>query len=153
MDDRPPARAGETALSPERKRDRPRATKEEGARGGTMGFPTLRPLAVMVSRSRRLATALLLLGFGFVLLIPNWLVLPPDDENLSKEIVGTVFQSRELFSGRYPFWDPWLGFGVPEPLSQTLVFHPFVVLAEVLSLGAAIGALYQLQIWVGVVAV
>lgn len=49
-------------------------------------------------------TALLLLGFGFLLLLPNWLALPPDDENLSKEIVGTVFQSKELFAGHYPFW-------------------------------------------------
>jgi hypothetical protein len=97
--------------------------------------------------------ALLLLGFGVVLLIPNWLVLPPDDENLSKEILSTVFQSREIFSGRYPFWDPWVAFGVPQPPSQTLVFHPFVVLVELLPLGVAIGALYQLQVWIGVLSV
>src|SRR5438445_706387 len=47
----------------------------------------------------RSVTSLLLLGFGFILLIPTWLVLPPDDENLSKEILSTVFQSRQLFSG------------------------------------------------------
>jgi hypothetical protein len=101
----------------------------------------------------RSVTALLLLGFGFVILIPTWLVLPPDDENLSKEIVGTVFQSRQIFSGRYPFWDPWVAFGVPEPLSQTLVFHPFILLVELLPLGAAIAALYQLQVWIGIVSV
>lgn len=101
----------------------------------------------------RWVTAALLLGFGFLVLIPTWLVLPPDDENLSKEIVGTVFQSRALFSGHYPFWNPWVAFGVPEPLSQTLVFHPFLVLVEILPLGAAIGALYQLQLWIGILAV
>ncbi len=103
--------------------------------------------------SRRSVTALLLFGFGFVVLIPTWLVLPPDDENLSKEIVSTVFQSREIFSGRYSFWDPWVAFGVPEPRSQTLVFHPFVLLVELLPLGAAIGALYQLQVWIGILSV
>jgi hypothetical protein len=98
-------------------------------------------------------TALLLLGFGFVLLIPTWLVLPPDDENLFKEILSTVFQSQQIFSGRYPFWDPWVAFGVPEPLSQTLVFHPFVVLVDLLPLGVAIASLYQLQVWIGIVSV
>jgi hypothetical protein len=98
-------------------------------------------------------TALLLLAFGFVVLVPIWLVLPPDDENLSKEILTTVFQSRELFSGHYPFWDPFVAFGMPEPRSQALIFHPFLVLVELLPLGAAIGALYQLQLWIGILAV
>lgn len=104
------------------------------------------------SRARPL-TALALLGFGFLVLLPNWLALPPDDENLSKEIVGTVFQSRAIFSGHYPFWNPWVAFGVPEPLSQTLVFHPFLLFVEILPLAAAIGAFYQLQMWIGLLAV
>ena len=37
---RPSARGGETALSPERKSQPPRAAKKEGARGGTLGSPT-----------------------------------------------------------------------------------------------------------------
>jgi hypothetical protein len=98
-------------------------------------------------------TAFLLLGLGFVVLVPIWLVLPPDDENLSKEIMTTVFQSREIFSGHYPFWDPWVAFGMPEPRSQALIFHPFLVLVELLPLGAAIGAVYQLQLWIGILAV
>ena len=106
--------------------------------------------AVLEGRS---ATALLLLGFGFILMIPTWLVLPPDDENLSKEIVSTVFQSKEIFSGRYPFWDPWIGFGTPQPPTQTLIFHPFLVLVELLPLGVAIGAFYQLQMWIGILSV
>src|SRR6266508_299502 len=40
LERKPAARGGETVLSPERKSDPPRATKE-GARGGTMGSPTL----------------------------------------------------------------------------------------------------------------
>jgi hypothetical protein len=99
------------------------------------------------------AATFLLLGFGFLVLLPNWIALPPDDENLSKEIVGTVFQSKALFSGHYPFWNPWVAFGVPEPLSQTLVFHPFLLFVEILPLSAAIGAFYQLQMWIGLLAV
>ena len=106
-----------------------------------------------MSLGGRAATAFLLLGFGFVVLVPNWLALQPDDENLSKEIVGTVFQSKAVFSGHYPFWNPWVAFGVPEPLSQTLVFHPFLLFVELLPLGAAIGAFYQLQMWIGLLAV
>jgi hypothetical protein len=34
------ARGGETALSPERKRESHSATAKEGVRGGTMGSPT-----------------------------------------------------------------------------------------------------------------
>lgn len=101
----------------------------------------------------RRATTLLLLGFGVLVLLPNWIALPPDDENLSKEIVGTVFQSKAIFSGHYPFWNPWVAFGVPEPLSQTLNFHPFLLFVEILPLSAAIGAFYQLQMWIGLLAV
>jgi hypothetical protein len=90
------------------------------------------------------------MAFGFVLLVPTWLVLPPDDEDLPKEVLSTVFQSRELLSGRYPFWYPWVGFGVPQPPVLTLVFHPFMVFVQLLPLGAAIGALYQLQVWIGI---
>jgi hypothetical protein len=98
-------------------------------------------------------TTILLLGFGFLVLIPTWLVLPPDDEDLSKEIVSTVFQSKEVFSGSYPFWDPFVAFGVPQPPAQALAFHPFVVFVELLPLGTAIGALYQLQMWIGILSV
>jgi hypothetical protein len=101
----------------------------------------------------RWAWPLLLLGFGVVVLIPTWIVLPPDDENLSKEILTTVFSSREIFSGHYPFWDPFVAFGTPEPRSQALIFHPFLLFVEVLPLGAAIAAVYQLQLWIGILSV
>jgi hypothetical protein len=96
---------------------------------------------------------LALLAFGFLVLIPTWIALPPDDENLSKEILTTVFSSRELFSGHYPFWDPFVAFGTPEPRSQALIFHPFLLFVEILPLGAAIGAVYQLQLWIGILSV
>jgi hypothetical protein len=102
-----------------------------------------------VVRSRWLSL-LLLLGFCVVLLIPTWLVLPPDDENLPKEVLSTFFQSRQIFSGHYAFWDPWVAFGVPEPRSQTLIFHPFMLFVQLFSLGFALGAYYQLQLWIGV---
>jgi hypothetical protein len=103
-------------------------------------------------RSRWLAPVLLL-AFGVILLLPVWLVLPLDDENLSKEVLSTVFQSRQIFSGNYAFWDPWIAFGVPEPRSQTLIFHPFLVFVQLFSLGTALGAFYQLQLWIGVLSV
>jgi hypothetical protein len=94
-----------------------------------------------------------LLAFGVVLLLPVWLVLPLDDENLSKEVLSTVFQSKQIFSGNYAFWDPWIAFGVPEPRSQTLIFHPFFVFVQLFSLGTALGAFYQLQLWIGLLSV
>jgi hypothetical protein len=97
--------------------------------------------------------ASLLLLAGVVILIPTWLVLPPDDEDFYKEIAATVYQSNEVFSGRYPFWDPLVGFGVPQPLSQTLVFHPFLFLVQITSVGTAIGIFYQLQIWIGILSI
>ncbi len=101
----------------------------------------------------RLLTTLLLGCFGTLILIPTWVILPPDDEGLFKEITATVFQSKALFSGHYPFWNPLPGFGLPQPLSQSLFFHPFILFAQFLPLGVAIGALYQLQIWIGVFSV
>ena len=105
-----------------------------------------------VVRSRWL-TFLLLLGFCVLLLIPTWIVLPPDDENLPKEVLSTFFQSRQIFSGHYAFWDPWVAFGVPEPRSQTLIFHPFMLFVQLLPLGVALGAYYQLQVTIGVLSV
>lgn len=105
------------------------------------------------SLSGRWTAPLLLLAFGVVLLIPVWIVLPLDDENLQKEVLSTVFQSRQIFSGHYAFWNPWVAFGVPEPRSQTLIFHPFFVFVQLFSLGTALGAFYQLQLWIGLLSV
>src|SRR5438105_15799382 len=87
------------------------------------------------------------------MLIPIWLYLPPDDEGLWIEVGPTVFQGRQRFAGHYPLWDPFVGFGVPYPLSETLVFHPFLVLADLLPLAIALGLLYQMQLWIGLLAV
>src|SRR6476619_6874965 len=95
----------------------------------------------------------LVLALGFVLLIPIWLYLPPDDEGLWIEVAPTVFQGKQLVHGHYPLWDPFVGLGVPYPLSETLVFHPFLLLAGLLPLSLALGILYQLQLWVGLVSV
>jgi hypothetical protein len=100
-----------------------------------------------------LLDAAILLVLGLVVLVPTWLVLPPDDEDLSKEIVATVIQSKALFSGHYPFWNPIQAFGVPQPLSQSLIYHPFLLFAEIFPLATAIAAFYQFQLWVGVFAV
>jgi hypothetical protein len=115
----------------------------------TAGVP---PARRILGRTALLDVSLLLLG-GAVILIPTWLVLPPDGENLYREISTTVYQSNEVFSGRYPFWYPLVGFGVPQPLNQTLIFHPFLLLVQIFSVGTAIAAMYQLQVWIGVLSI
>ena len=112
-----------------------------------------RPLPAGLRLGGRWTTPLLLLGFSAVLLIPIWLALPPDDENLPKEVLSTFFQSRQIFSGHYAFWDPWVAFGVPEPRSQTLIFHPFMLFVQLFPLGFALGAFYQLQLCIGIFSV
>jgi hypothetical protein len=103
-------------------------------------------------RSRVLVPAGIAL-LAIVVLIPNWIVLPPDDEGLNVEIASTAYQARQLFSGNWPLWDPTLAFGVPQPASETLIFHPFLVLTHVFSTATALGLFYQLQLLVGVFAV
>lgn len=108
------------------------------------------------TRSLRLSRVLVPVGIallGVLVLIPNWIVLPPDDEGLNLEISTTAYQARQLFSGNWPLWDPTLGFGVPQPASETLIFHPFLVLAHVFSMATALGLFYQLQLLIGVFAV
>jgi hypothetical protein len=108
------------------------------------------------TRSLHLSRVLVPAGialFGVLVLIPNWIVLPPDDEGLNVEISSTAYQARQLFSGNWPLWDPTLGFGVPQPASETLIFHPFLVLTHVFSTATALGLFYQLQLLIGLFAV
>lgn len=92
-----------------------------------------------------------LLLLGVVVLIPTWIVLPADDEGLFTTIAPTVFEAKHLFT--YPFWDPWIGFGVPQPGSESLIFHPFVLLVRSASLSFSIALLYQVQLWIGLISV
>ncbi len=98
----------------------------------------------------RVGTGLLLLGV--VVLVPNWIVLPPDDEGVFVEVETTAFQAKRLFS-EYPFWNPWIGFGAPHPFSESLVFHPFVLLLHFTSPAFSLGALYQVQLWIAIFSV
>lgn len=92
-----------------------------------------------------------ILAFGGVILIPNWIVLPPDDEGLFLVINPTRFQAQHLFTD-YPLWNPFIEFGGPHPGSQSLIFHPFVILAHFAPLAFSIGLLYQVQLWIGLLA-
>src|SRR5262245_5051835 len=89
-------------------------------------------LRVLVRRPR-----LLLLAAGAILFLPTLVVLPPDDEGLFTEVETTAFQARYLFR-EYPFWDPWIGFGAPHPLAETLQFHPFVALIRIVPIGVGL---------------
>jgi hypothetical protein len=112
---------------------------------------TRAPKSVWTRRSSRWAAAAALLLIGAAVLVPTWILLPPDDEGLFLEIASTSFQAKHLFLGW--FWNPFVAFGVPEPLSQSLSFHPFLLFARWLSLPLSIGLLYQLQLWVGLASV
>jgi hypothetical protein len=96
----------------------------------------------------RRAWLLGLVVFGAVVLIPTWIVLPPDDEGVFLVLSPTLFQAKHLFSS-YPFWNPFVEFGGPHPGSESLIFHPFVLLLHWASLGFSIGLLYQVQLWIG----
>ena len=130
--------------APETARPRP------ATRNLTRRLP-LRLKPVWRSRSVRWRATAGVLLLGFVVLFPTWIVLPKDDEGLFTTISPTVFQAQHLL--RYPFWDPWVGFGVPQPASQSLIDHPFVVVERVASLSFSIGLLYQLQLWIALLAV
>jgi hypothetical protein len=91
-----------------------------------------------------------LLIFGTVILIPNWVLLPRDDEGLFLVINPTLFEARHVFTS-YPLWNPFVEFGGPQPGSQSLIFHPFVLLAHWAPLAFSIALLYQVQFWIGLV--
>lgn len=113
-----------------------------------------RPAWAHLAGRRRVAAGLLLLGFGFgfVVMFPTWVVLPADDEGLFTGIAPTVYQAQHLFTA-YPFWNPLIGFGVPQSISNALIFHPFVVLLTFAPLAFSIALLYQVQFWIGIFSV
>ena len=147
------AGAGQERLRP-RRRPRPGAEPRRRRAGDDHRYlaPTLTLPAHRAWRrfGRGLPAAGLLL-LGFAVLFPTWIVLPGDDEGLLTTISPTVFQSKHLL--QYPFWDPLVGFGIPQPASQSLIYHPFVLLIQVASLAFSIGLLYQVQLWIALFAV
>ena len=102
--------------------------------------------------SKRWISISVLLVFGLVVVLPTLIVLPPDDEGLFTEVESTVFRARYLFSG-YPFWNPFIGLGVPHPLSENLTFHPILVLFRLTSPGVALTVFYLAQIWIGILSI
>jgi hypothetical protein len=118
----------------------------------TGSAPTARERPRWLQQLARWSPHLTLFAFAFVVLIPTWIVLPPDDEGLFTAIAPTVFQSNHLVAD-YPFWNPFIGFGVPHPGSESLIFHPFVLIAHVGWLGASIPLLYQVQLWLALISV
>lgn len=92
-----------------------------------------------------------ILGLGFLMLIPTWIVLPPDDEGLFIEVQSTAFLAKHIFHAW--LWDPFIGFGVPQPFGQSLEFHPFLLFVRFLPLAFSLGLLYQLQIWLALFSV
>jgi hypothetical protein len=90
-----------------------------------------------------------LVALGSIVLFPNWVLLPQDDEGLFLVVDPTRFQAEHF----YAFWNPLIGFGMPQPGSESLTFHPFALAVRFLSLATSIGLLYQVQFWIALIAV
>jgi len=86
-----------------------------------------------------------------VVLIPTWIVLPPDDEGLFLEIQSTAFQAKHLFTDS--LWNPGIALGAPQPFNETLTYHPFALIYDFASPAFSIGFLYQIQLWIALFAV
>jgi hypothetical protein len=107
-----------------------------------------RPTWALSSARVRIAAGVLLVGF--VVLIPTWLLLPPDDEGFFVEVASTWFQAKHFFS--QSFWNPWIGLGVPEPFNETLIYHPVAPILRAAPV-FSIGLLYQIQLWIALFSV
>jgi hypothetical protein len=116
-----------------------------GVPGSTSPMP--RPAREVARRALPLAS---ILALAVVMLIPTWVVLPPDDEGLYVAISPTLFTAKHLF-GSYALWNPFVAFGGPIPGAESVIFHPFLLLVRWASLGFSIGALYQVQLWIALV--
>jgi hypothetical protein len=101
--------------------------------------------------SRRWVAVGCLLVFGLVIVFPTLIVLPPDDEGLFTDVESTFFRAHHLLDA---FWNPFVGLGVPHPLSENLTFHPIVLLlAAGAPIGFSLALLYLVQIWIGLLSI
>lgn len=59
--------------------------------------------------------------------VPATIWVFPDFEDLHTTILSTFSFTESLWAGEYPFWNAYLGFGTPLPLSNSLFPHPLSV--------------------------
>ena len=108
---------------------------------------------VALSRYTRVGVVAGLLVLGFVVLIPTWIVLPADDEGLfTRDRADGLPGKASLLD--YPFWDPWIGFGVPHPRKRGADLPPLCPARALRArLSVSIALLYQVQLWIGLFSV
>jgi len=92
----------------------------------------------------------LILTIAVVYLVPFSLTLSKDEEEFRFNIISTIIHWKGLANGEYPFWTSLLGFGIPLPLGQNLIFHPVAPLFGFVKGGVAIMAIYFVQTILGV---
>ena len=57
----------------------------------------------------------------------------PDDEEYRFGLLSAHLHARAWLDGRYLLWTSQLGFGLPQPLGPSVLFHPLLPLLTVLS--------------------
>jgi hypothetical protein len=92
-----------------------------------------------------------LLLLGFAVLFPACVLLPQDDEGLFLVVDPTKWQVDHFGSGM--FWNPLIGFGMPQPGSESLTLHPFALALALFSMATSIALLYQVQLWIGLISI
>lgn len=67
----------------------------------------------------------------------------PDVEGLRVgDFPSTLFHAREVFQGKYPFWNHRDGIGLPHPYSTNLIYHPIIVALAIFPMGIGIQLFY-----------
>lgn len=103
-------------------------------------------------RERNVYYYVLLVLIGAIYLVPFHLTLSGDDEGLYTEVVSLVHQGRAINRGHFPFWNSFLGIGMPHPLNPQLTFHPAVLLIDRLPIDDVLRVFYQVHLWIGIFA-
>jgi hypothetical protein len=129
---RPPARGGETALSPERKTDPSRAPKKEGARGGTTGSPTPR-------RDPLVREALLAASTAAVVAASlAWLGPPGSD------LAAHAYQRTLFLEHGFTLWNNFWYAGRYSFVTYSVLYYPLAALLGIRLLAVATIALAAL---------
>lgn len=89
--------------------------------------------------------------FSILTLLPQYIIVSPDTESLMSTIFSTVEFSKHLKSGEYLFWTSKLGFGMPQPFSQYLYYHPIVILLMLFPINVSLIIFYQFHLIIGII--
>ncbi len=91
-----------------------------------------------------LAAACLLMASGFLF------GTTPDDEEYRSAVLSAQLHARALLRGEYLTWTSQLGFGTPQPLGPSLLFHPLLPLLAWMPADAWVQLLLAVHLAIGV---